>query len=134
MSIQGLILVPEPYYNEPSYDQYRGTEEGNLASKQYNESALLLTLESILRSSRSPPPHFAALVSHHYAQVKVEILEACRASLDEAKAASQTEAGAASLGFSLSLDKMITRLERELAKHDAAADAAGASNGAGPAQ
>lgn len=34
MSIQGLILVPEPYYNEPSYEQYRGSEEGKRASSQ----------------------------------------------------------------------------------------------------
>ena len=34
VSIQGLILVPEPYYNEPSYEQYRGTEEGQRASTQ----------------------------------------------------------------------------------------------------
>ena len=34
VSIQGLILVPEPYYNEPSYEQYRGTEEGQRSSDQ----------------------------------------------------------------------------------------------------
>ena len=27
MSIQGLILVPEPYYNEPSYEQYRNSPQ-----------------------------------------------------------------------------------------------------------
>jgi len=34
VSIQGLILVPEPYYNEPSYEQYRGTDEGQRSSNQ----------------------------------------------------------------------------------------------------
>ena len=63
VSIQGLILVPEPYYNEPSYEQYRHTEDGKLSSKQYNESAFLLTLRSILTSCRNPPKHFAELVS-----------------------------------------------------------------------
>eukprot|EP00960_Hanusia_phi_P042234 755379-Hanusia_phi.AAC.6 len=47
VSIQGLILVPEPFYNEPSYEQvaakvkpsrrYRGTAEGVRASKQVGE-------------------------------------------------------------------------------------------------
>lgn len=55
--------MPEPYYNEPSYEQYRNTEDGRLSSKQYNESAFLLTLRSILSSCRNPPRHFAELVS-----------------------------------------------------------------------
>lgn len=36
-SFKGLILVAEPYYNEPSYEAQRGTKEGDEASAKYNE-------------------------------------------------------------------------------------------------
>ena len=34
VSIQGLVLVPEPYYNEAGYEKQIGTMEGNHTSKQ----------------------------------------------------------------------------------------------------
>ena len=34
VSIQGLVLVPEPYYNEAGYQKQIGTMEGNHNSKQ----------------------------------------------------------------------------------------------------
>ena len=37
MSIQALILVEEPYYNEPSYEMQRGTTEGAIRSHEYNQ-------------------------------------------------------------------------------------------------
>jgi ubiquitin-conjugating enzyme E2 O len=30
VSIQGLVLVKEPYFCEPSYERMRGTDEGSL--------------------------------------------------------------------------------------------------------
>lgn len=36
MSIQSLILVPEPYFNEPGYEQEIGTEAGEKHSAEYN--------------------------------------------------------------------------------------------------
>jgi ubiquitin-protein ligase len=36
LSIQGMILVPEPYFNEPAYEGMRGTPEGEAASLRYN--------------------------------------------------------------------------------------------------
>ena len=36
MSIQSLILVPEPYFNEPGYEQEIGTEPGEKHSAEYN--------------------------------------------------------------------------------------------------
>ena len=37
VSIQSLILVPEPYFNEPGYESSIGTQDGISASKTYNE-------------------------------------------------------------------------------------------------
>lgn len=36
LSIQGMILVEDPYFNEPSVDLMRGKAEGEVSSKRYN--------------------------------------------------------------------------------------------------
>ena len=36
VSIQSLILVPEPYFNEPGYETEIGTEAGKRHSAEYN--------------------------------------------------------------------------------------------------
>ena len=40
MSIQSLILVPDPYFNEPGFEQEIGTESGKKHSDDYNEGLL----------------------------------------------------------------------------------------------
>ena len=37
ISIQSLILCPEPYYNEPGFERNYGTSVGNAESNRYNE-------------------------------------------------------------------------------------------------
>ena len=36
VSVQSLILVPEPYFNEPGFEQEIGTEAGKRHSQEYN--------------------------------------------------------------------------------------------------
>jgi baculoviral IAP repeat-containing protein 6 len=36
VSIQSLIMVPQPYFNEPGYERDIGTPKGDAASKNYN--------------------------------------------------------------------------------------------------
>ena len=36
VSIQSLVMVDEPYFNEPSYESQMGTPQGNQMSRQYN--------------------------------------------------------------------------------------------------
>ena len=36
VSIQSLILIAEPYYNEPGYERTRGSEAGEVASRKVN--------------------------------------------------------------------------------------------------
>jgi ubiquitin-protein ligase len=45
VSIQGLILVSDPYYNEPSYETARGTKAGKTCSDQYNKSIRRYTVQ-----------------------------------------------------------------------------------------
>ena len=45
VSIQSLILVPEPYFNEPGYERLMGTSEGNMKSKNYNSQIVIANMQ-----------------------------------------------------------------------------------------
>eukprot|EP00102_Acyrthosiphon_pisum_P020036 XP_016657246.1 PREDICTED: (E3-independent) E2 ubiquitin-conjugating enzyme-like [Acyrthosiphon pisum] len=47
VSIQGLILVSEPYYNEPGFDNQRGQKLAKENSRVYNEMALIKVVQSM---------------------------------------------------------------------------------------
>eukprot|EP00102_Acyrthosiphon_pisum_P021027 XP_016658237.1 PREDICTED: (E3-independent) E2 ubiquitin-conjugating enzyme-like [Acyrthosiphon pisum] len=47
VSIQGLILVSEPYYNEPGFDTFRGEELAEENSRVYNQMALIKVVPSM---------------------------------------------------------------------------------------
>lgn len=55
VSIQGLILNSEPYFNEPGYAATSGTPEGEKLSLQYNENTFFLCLKTMVCSIRNPP-------------------------------------------------------------------------------
>ena len=44
VSIQSLILVPEPFWNEPGYESHHNTEQGRAQSRQYNEERVEATV------------------------------------------------------------------------------------------
>ena len=44
VSVQGLVLVEQPYFNEAGYEKQVGTEEGETNARLYNESARYLCL------------------------------------------------------------------------------------------
>ena len=62
VSLQALVLVDEPYFNEPGHETDRGTEEGTLRSKQYCEHARVLSLRSVIRMYRRPPAGLEEIV------------------------------------------------------------------------
>ena len=45
ISIQGLILVAEPYYNEPGCELHRGSAGSREQSRLYNEMVLIKMVE-----------------------------------------------------------------------------------------
>ena len=65
ISIQGLILVNEPYFNEPGYAGQKGTQAGRKSSRRYNEMVLLENLASLTRLAENPPPLFHNEVREH---------------------------------------------------------------------
>jgi ubiquitin-conjugating enzyme E2 O len=54
VSIQGLVLVKEPWFCEPAYDKLRGTEEGIINSRLYNEKAYVLSRGFVRRALEVP--------------------------------------------------------------------------------
>lgn len=48
VSIQSLILVPQPYFNEPGYEGTMGTTNGTAASKKYKILHYFLPLFPLL--------------------------------------------------------------------------------------
>jgi ubiquitin-conjugating enzyme E2 O len=83
VSIQGLVLVDDPYYNEAGYEKQSGTEEGKRNGDQYNEQAFLASVRSMIATLRDPPMHFEQLIRAHFKKRSVKILEACAAYLNE---------------------------------------------------
>ena len=59
MSIQSLILVPDPYFNEPGYEQYRQTPYGDQKSLTYNANIYVATVQwAMVNQIRNPSPCF----------------------------------------------------------------------------
>ncbi|KAG8771330.1 hypothetical protein FRC16_005954 [Serendipita sp. 398] len=54
VSIQGLVLVKEPYFCEPSFEKMRGTEEGTINSRLYSEKAYVLSRGFVRRALEIP--------------------------------------------------------------------------------
>eukprot|EP00756_Hemistasia_phaeocysticola_P004569 Hpha_TRINITY_DN12898_c0_g2::TRINITY_DN12898_c0_g2_i1::g.24198::m.24198 len=67
VSIQSMILVPDPYMNEPGNEAHRGTPEGEKWSNDYNEGLRLATLRhAILGNIESPPEGCRDLIHNYY--------------------------------------------------------------------
>ncbi|CAD5115681.1 unnamed protein product [Dimorphilus gyrociliatus] len=65
ISIQSLILVEEPYFNEAGYELQRNTANGMENSRMYNEMVLLTLTKSLSVLSRKIPAGFEEEVQRH---------------------------------------------------------------------
>ncbi|KAF7274270.1 hypothetical protein GWI33_013063 [Rhynchophorus ferrugineus] len=75
VSIQSLILVPEPYFNEPGYERARGTPAGTTNSKDYNLNICQATVRwAMLDQILNPCPCFKEVIHAHFYMKKHEIL------------------------------------------------------------
>uniref|UniRef100_A0A663LMH6 (E3-independent) E2 ubiquitin-conjugating enzyme n=1 Tax=Athene cunicularia TaxID=194338 RepID=A0A663LMH6_ATHCN len=66
ISIQGLILVNEPYYNEAGFDSDRGLQEGYENSRCYNEMTLIRVVQSMMQLLRRPVEVFEHEIREHF--------------------------------------------------------------------
>jgi hypothetical protein len=75
ISIQSLILVAEPYFNEPCYEIMLGTASGKQCSQSYNEDVLLHTiLYGMVAQLRDPSSGFEDVIRTHFWIKKKRIL------------------------------------------------------------
>ncbi|XP_053200376.1 (E3-independent) E2 ubiquitin-conjugating enzyme-like [Panonychus citri] len=66
LSIQGLILVPEPYYNEAGYMRQKGTPIGHENSRLYNEMVIVKLIQSMTKMIISPEDAFKDEIMDHF--------------------------------------------------------------------
>ncbi|KAK8758140.1 hypothetical protein V5799_004223 [Amblyomma americanum] len=66
ISIQGLILVSEPYYNEAGYEQQRGCQQASENSRMYNEMVVLKLVQSMGRMIQNSPEVFKDEIEQHF--------------------------------------------------------------------
>ncbi|GAA5844140.1 hypothetical protein JCM9279_003744 [Rhodotorula babjevae] len=66
ISIQGLIMVENPYFTEPGFEKQIGTPEATAASELYNERTLVLTRAYVKRACEYPPSSFAREIAAYF--------------------------------------------------------------------
>ena len=75
VSIQALIFVEHPYFNEPSYERWIGTPMGWVSSRVYNENIKPETIRyAMVDMLRKPPKGFEEVIHNHFLLKKKEIL------------------------------------------------------------
>ncbi|XP_015778491.1 PREDICTED: (E3-independent) E2 ubiquitin-conjugating enzyme-like [Acropora digitifera] len=75
VSIQGLILCSEPYYNEAGYEKQRGTAEGRENSRMYSEMVLLKLVQSMERLLNKPPEGLQNEILQHFAHHGARLIQ-----------------------------------------------------------
>ncbi|KAH7283755.1 hypothetical protein KP509_34G022600 [Ceratopteris richardii] len=134
VSIQGLVLNANPYFNEAGYDKQMGTAEGEKNSLAYVENSFLLSCKSMLYLIRRPPMHFEDFVKDHFRRRGPFILRACHAYMQGSPVGSLADDGTVShlsrkdleqstVGFRIMLAKIIPRLISAFKETGACCDA-----------
>jgi len=79
ISIQSLILVPDPYFNEPGNERHMSTLGGRQASAAYNRQIQCATLEhAVLPLLRQPPRGpFKEVIREHSRFRSADIAKCC---------------------------------------------------------
>ena len=74
--MQALILVPDPFFNEPGYERNRGTPEGDRQSRQYNETIREATVRyAMIAQLKAPAKELKEPILAHFRMRKASILE-----------------------------------------------------------
>ena len=76
VSIQSLIMVPDPYFNEPGFESSMKTPQGQLASEMYNANIRYHTIRlAMTQMMVSPPYAFQQIIKTHFTLKRKEITE-----------------------------------------------------------
>ncbi|CAK1550991.1 unnamed protein product [Leptosia nina] len=118
VSIQSLILVPEPYFNEPGYERSRGTSVGNSASLEYNSNIYQACVRwAMLDHLRSPDPCFKEVIQTHFWIKRNEIMQTVANWITELEGQTGDERTQRTIHLNLmALKRHYVKLQEELAK------------------
>ena len=74
ISIQSLILVEQPYFNEPGWEREMNTPKGKINSDNYNSDLHPHTIKlGMIDMIKNPPPGFEQVIKDHFSMKKEEI-------------------------------------------------------------
>ena len=78
VSIQGLILVDDPMFNEPGFDGIRGTTEGDMKSREHNEEIRLYTVRhAMIAHLKKPRAGVEKVLTEHFRLRKWTVMRKC---------------------------------------------------------
>ncbi|XBI23786.1 hypothetical protein VPH35_048960 [Triticum aestivum] len=115
VSIQGLVLNDQPYYNEAGYGTLVNKPEGRRNALPYNENAYLLTLRTMQHLLRRPPQGYEEFVKEHFCLRGRFVLRTCNAwlqgnSVDNAHDTEASRKRSCSAGLRLALTNVVPSL------------------------
>ena len=84
VSIQSLILVEQPYFNEPGYERIIGSSQGDKLSFEYNEEIRYNNIKyGIIDQINNSPIDYKDVIDSHFKIKKEDILDTCKKWVDE---------------------------------------------------
>ncbi|KYQ92653.1 Baculoviral IAP repeat-containing protein [Tieghemostelium lacteum] len=90
VSIQSLILVPEPFFNEPGYESQMGTPQGKQSSFAYNQNIRVATMEwAMVDMLKNPPEPFKEVVQTHFYYSREKLKNQCAEWVEESKSSKE---------------------------------------------
>ncbi|XP_063896536.1 (E3-independent) E2 ubiquitin-conjugating enzyme-like [Helicoverpa armigera] len=128
VSLQGLILNAEPYFNEAGYEKQKGTQQGKENSRMYNEMVLLKLVQSMTKMLMNPPEPFREEILTHLRATGGALCSRLEGLVRlSGEGGAEAEAAApefpllpASRGFCLTLRSSLQQFRAALRRHDIA--------------
>lgn len=92
ISIQSLIFVEEPYFNEPGYESTMNTEYGDKQSEEYNHVIKIATLKwAILDMIKNTPAEFEDVIKSHFKLRKDKIKTQMKKWIEESRTGTESQ-------------------------------------------
>jgi ubiquitin-protein ligase len=80
LSLQSLVLVTDPFCNEPGHEEYQKSPEGRKRIEDYNQTIIHHTVQlAILETLEHPPKGFEDVVRDHFKLKKASVISTCAA-------------------------------------------------------
>ncbi|XWV26011.1 ubiquitin-conjugating enzyme E2 [Tupanvirus soda lake] len=107
ISIQSLVMIPDPYFNEPGYEREYGTEGGKKSSERYNNPVRLNCMKwAMINMMKNPTKGFESTIKKHFTLKAQYIKDTCAKWVSEAPKEMQKEFGTTYINLCKELDKL----------------------------